>query len=43
MRPWAINSSRMEGMLESILVARRFDQKPSSMTTELTGTVRSFA
>ena len=43
MRPWAINSSCMEGMLESMLVARRCDQKPSRISTELTGTVLSFA
>lgn len=33
----------MDGMLESTLVARRFDQKPSWISTALTGMLRSLA
>src|SRR5580698_4563164 len=39
MRPCAISSSCMLGMLESTLVVLRGDQKPSLITTALTGTV----
>src|SRR5271154_6158937 len=43
MRPCSSSSVRMEGMLFSTLVLRRFDQKPSSIVTARTGTVWSFA
>jgi hypothetical protein len=33
----------MEGMLEFTLVSRRGDQKPGSMVTAWTGTLRSLA
>ena len=43
MRPCAMSSSCIDGMLESTLVVRRFDQNPSRISTEWTGTVLSFA
>ena len=41
MRPCAISSSCMVGMLAVTLVLRRLDQNPPSIVTALTGTVFS--
>src|SRR6266481_704889 len=43
MRPLTSRSLPMEGMLEFTFVSRRGDQKPDSIVTACTGTLRSFA
>ena len=43
MRPCASSCSRMLGMLRSMFVFRRLDQKPSSIVTARTGTLCNFA
>src|SRR5580704_15822772 len=43
MRPCSSNWSRIVGMLLSIFVLRRLDQKPSSIVTARTGTLCNFA